>query len=226
MYFFKNTAGNWIIGYTPDNMISKEPSRLLIHTSTNISVVTVGEGTVLIPPMEITDIKKNSTGDFYDTFANFAAAVSDFFDNAPITSDEVDAKIGAEVDILSDRIDTVEGIANAASSGSLGSIKPTDAAPTPARNGNYTFSIGGNKPAWLTAEAGVTTVKAGDGVAVVYTAPDVYSYTHVDVSSFAAILANEINDRIPIIIYLSENEYQVLLDNDLVIPNAQYNIYE
>ena len=66
---------------------------------------------------------------------------------------------------------------------SLGSIKPTDAAPTPARNGNYTFSIGGNKPAWLTAEAGVTEVKAGDGVAVVYTAPSSYTYTHVDVSS-------------------------------------------
>ena len=103
---------------------------------------------------------------------------------------------------------------------SLGSIKPTDAAPTPARNGNYTFSIGGDKPAWLTAEAGVTTVKAGDGVSVVYTAPSSYTYTHVDVSS------NEINDRIPIIIYLSENEYQVLLDNDLVLPNVQYNIYE
>ena len=65
---------------------------------------------------------------------------------------------------------------------SLGSIKPTDAAPTPARNGNYTFSIGGNKPAWLTAEAGITTVKAGDGVAVVYTAPSGYSYTHVDMN--------------------------------------------
>ena len=226
MYFFKNTVGNWIIGYTPDNIISKEPSRLLIHTSTNISVVTVGEGTVLIPPMEITDIKKNSAGDFYDTFANFVVAVSDFFDNAPITAEEVDAKIGAEVDTLSDRIDTVEGIANAASSGSLGSIRPTDAAPTPERNGNYTFSIGGDKPAWLTAEAGVTEVKAGDGVAVVYTAPSSYTYTHVDVSSFAAILANEINDRIPIIIYLSENEYQVLLDNDLVLPNVQYNIHE
>ena len=65
---------------------------------------------------------------------------------------------------------------------SLGSIKPTDPAPTPARNGNYTFSIGGNKPAWLTAEAGITTVKAGDGVAVVYTAPDAYSYTHLDIN--------------------------------------------
>ena len=97
MYFFKNTSGNWIIGYTPDNMISKEPSRLLIHTSTNISVVTVGEGTVLIPPMEITDIKKNSAGDFYDTFANFKSSVSDFFDNAPITAEEVDAKIGAAI---------------------------------------------------------------------------------------------------------------------------------
>ena len=69
------------------------------------------------------------------------------------------------------------------SAGQLGSIKPTDPAPTPARNGNYTFSIGGNKPAWLTAEPLVTEVKAGDSVAVVYTAPSSYSYTHVDVSS-------------------------------------------
>lgn len=69
------------------------------------------------------------------------------------------------------------------SAGYLGTIKPTDAAPTPARNGNYTFSIGGNKPAWLTAEAGVTTVKAGDGVAVVYTAPSTYTYTHVNMAS-------------------------------------------
>ena len=111
--------------------------------------------------------------------------------------------------------ETLKTKINASTGGSLGSIKPTDAAPTPARNGNYTFSIGGDKPAWLTAEAGVTTVKAGDGVAVVYTEPSEYVYTHIDV-----------NDRIPIIIYLSENEYQVLLDNDLVLPNAQYNIYE
>lgn len=81
MYFFKDIEGNWIIGYTPDNIISKEPSRLLIHTNTNISVVTVGEGTVLIPPMEITDIKKNAAGDFYATLAEFKSAVSSFFDN-------------------------------------------------------------------------------------------------------------------------------------------------
>ena len=75
---------------------------------------------------------------------------------------------------------------------SLGSIKPTDAAPTPARNGNYTFSIGGNKPAWLTAEAGVTTVKAGDGVAVVFTSPSTYTYTHVNMSSdFITIMGIE-----------------------------------
>lgn len=79
--------------------------------------------------------------------------------------------------------ETLKTKINASAGGSLGSIKPTDAAPTPARNGNYTFSIGGDKPAWLTAEAGVTTVKAGDGVAVVYAEPSSYTYTHVDVSS-------------------------------------------
>ena len=130
----------------------------------------------------ITNLVKENLSN-YTNRLDFETNCSSFFVDAPITSNEVDAKIGAEVDILSDRINTVEEIANAASSGSLGSIKPTDAAPTPARNGNYTFSIGGNKPAWLTSEAGVTTVKAGDGVAVVYTEPSSYTYTHVNVSS-------------------------------------------
>jgi uncharacterized protein YjbI with pentapeptide repeats len=116
MYFFKDIEGNWIIGYTPDNIISKEPSRLLIHTSTNISVVTVGEGTVLIPPMEITDIKKNSAGDFYDTMASFKSAVSSFFDNAPIGgSVNVDDPLDGVVinlepgQYLSDVVQTITG---------------------------------------------------------------------------------------------------------------------
>lgn len=69
------------------------------------------------------------------------------------------------------------------SAGYLGTINPTDAAPTPAKSGKYEFSIGGNKPAWLTAEAGITTVKAGDGVAVVYDGVSSYIYTHIDISS-------------------------------------------
>ena len=181
MYFFKDTNGNWIIGESVDSIVSKVPCELRKSSPTTVAVRTVESRILLLSPIEVTALRKNAAGDFYATYAEFKAAVSDFFDNAPITSEEVDAKIGAEVDILSDRIDTVEGIANAASSGSLGSIKPTDAAPTPERNGNYTFSIGGAKPAWLTAEAGVTTVKAGDGVAVVYTEPSSYSYTHVDI---------------------------------------------
>ena len=80
---------------------------------------------------------------------------------------------------------------------SLGSIKPTDAAPTPARNGNYTFSIGGNKPAWLTAEAGITEVKAGDGVAVVYTEPSSYSYTHVDIGSSIEQVRSQSTGNVP-----------------------------
>ncbi len=88
---------------------------------------------------------------------------------------EVENRISSDKNIQN-QIDAIE-------SGQLGSIKPTDAAPAPARNGNYTFSIGGAKPAWLTAEAGVTEVKAGDGVAVVYTAPSSYTYTHVDTGS-------------------------------------------
>ena len=93
--------------------------------------------------------------------------------------------------------ETLKTKINASTGGSLGSIKPTDSAPTPARNGNYTFSIGGAKPAWLTAEAGITEVKAGDGVAVVYTAPSSYSYTHVDVMSGAELKTNKQNSLAP-----------------------------
>jgi len=51
---------------------------------------------------------------------------------------EVENRISSDKNIQN-QIDVIE-------SGQLGSIKPTDPAPTPARNGNYTFSIGGNKP--------------------------------------------------------------------------------
>ena len=109
---------------------------------------------------------------------------------------EIKSTVNSNADVLSENSQSILSLQG----GSLGSIKPTDAAPTPARNGNYTFSIGGDKPAWLTAEAGVTEVKAGDGVAVVYTAPSSYTYTHVDVSSdFITIQElNEINKRLAV----------------------------
>jgi len=94
-------------------------------------------------------------------------------------ANEIKSTVNSNADVLSENSQLILSLQG----GSLGSIKPTDAAPTPARNGNYTFSIGGAKPAWLTAEAGVTEVKAGDGVSVVYAAPSSYTYTHVDVSS-------------------------------------------
>jgi len=101
-------------------------------------------------------------------------------ESAQSTANQLASDLNTEVEnrISSDK--NIQNQIDVIGSGQLGSIKPTDAAPTPARNGQYVFSIGGNKPAWLTAEAGVTTVKAGDGVAVVYTAPSSYSYTHVD----------------------------------------------
>ncbi|MGB4439297.1 MAG: hypothetical protein WBJ13_08775, partial [Sedimentibacter sp.] len=84
------------------------------------------------------------------------------------------------MDVVNSNADILDAVA----AGTLGTIKPTDPAPTPARNGNYTFSIGGTKPAWLIAEAGITTVKAGDGVAVVYNSVGgTYTYTHVNIST-------------------------------------------
>lgn len=104
--------------------------------------------------------------------------------------------------------ETLKTKINASTGGSLGSIKPTDAAPTPARNGNYTFSIGGNKPAWLTAEAGVTTVKAGDGVSVVYAAPSSYSYTHIDAAQSGGVSGTLLQ---------TEDDSIVFVDNELNI---------
>lgn len=121
--------------------------------------------------------EKATLADSKATLANDKAVI------AQAAADNADAKAAEVTDAV-------------LSAGQLGPIKPTDAAPTPARNGNYVFSIGGNKPAWLTSEAGVTTVKAGDGVAVVYTAPNGYAYTHVDMSSEFALkneIANEFN---------------------------------
>ena len=125
MYFFKDTAGNWILGPESTSLKSKVTSKLRRNSPTVVTVMTIEKTPVLlIDETEVTTIKKNANGDFYTGYADFVEGVSGFFDNDPTT------------------------------------------------------------------------------------------------------LANEINDRIPIIIYLSENEYQVLLDNDLVLPNVQYNIYE
>ena len=94
-------------------------------------------------------------------------------------ANEIKSTVNLNADVLSENSQSILSLQG----GQLGSIKPTDVAPTPERNGNYTFSIGGDKPAWLTAEDGITTVKAGDGVAVVYTEPSSYTYMHVDMSS-------------------------------------------
>lgn len=109
--------------------------------------------------------------------------------------------------------ETLKSKINASAGGSLGSIKPTDAAPTPARNGNYTFSIGGNKPAWLTAEAGITTVKAGDGVAVVFTAPSSYTYTHIKIDRIADIY------NVTVELPLTAGNYYTLATALVAIPN-------
>lgn len=98
-------------------------------------------------------------------------------------ANEIKTSINSNADVLSENSQLILSLQG----GSLGSIKPTDAAPTPTRNGNYTFSIGGNKPEWLTAEAGITEVKAGDGVAVVYDGVSAYTYTHVKIDRIADI---------------------------------------
>ena len=97
MYFFKDTNGNWIIGESVDSIVSKVPCELRKSSPTTVAVRTVESRILLLAPIEVTALKKNAAGEFYATFTEFVAAVSDFFDNAPITAEEVDAKIGAAI---------------------------------------------------------------------------------------------------------------------------------
>ena len=98
MYFFKNTVGNWVLGSETTSFTSKIPCTLRRDTPTVVTVMTIEKIPVLlIDKTEVTTIKKNAEGDFYANYAEFVAAVSDFFDNAPITAEEVDAKIGAAI---------------------------------------------------------------------------------------------------------------------------------
>lgn len=105
---------------------------------------------------------------------------TDSVDAALAAAEQLSVDLGTETQSRIDGDANLQNQINTVVSGYLGAIAYNASAPTPARNGNYTFSTGGAKPAWLTAEAGVTTVKAGDGVAVVFTAPSSYTYTHVD----------------------------------------------
>ena len=107
--------------------------------------------------------------------------------------------------ILDEKIDAV-------TSGYLGAIVHNATAPTPGKSGYYEFSSNG-VVSWL---SNTPTVIIGDKVAVDFTSPSTYAYTYI--SAEAARVANTV--------YLSENEYQVLIDNDLVLPDVQYNIYE
>lgn len=83
MYFFKNTAGNWILGPEPTSFASKAPCTLRRNTPTVVTVRTIEKRVLLIDRMEITDIKKNAEGDFYANYAEFVDGVSGFFGNAP-----------------------------------------------------------------------------------------------------------------------------------------------
>lgn len=91
----------------------------------------------------------------------------------PNENNEIDAQKhqDLEVQIVETLFDQVESVAG----GYLGTILPTDVAPTPGKNGFYKFSTAG-VVSWLT---GTPTVSAGDQVSVVFTDPD-YTYTWLD----------------------------------------------
>ena len=80
MYFFKDTNGNWIIGASVDTIVSKVPCILRRLSPTSVEIKTIKNGTLLIPVLEVTAIKKNAEGDFYANYAEFVASVSEFFE--------------------------------------------------------------------------------------------------------------------------------------------------
>ena len=81
MYFFKRENGKWIIGATVESEIIKVPCKLIRKTGSNISVSKIEDNSLLIDSIEVTDIKKNSAGDFYESYNDFKTGVTEFFDN-------------------------------------------------------------------------------------------------------------------------------------------------
>lgn len=120
----------------------------------------------------------------------------------------------SKADLANDAATLANSKAGLADSAATNANSKADLAVTATTNANDAASLANSK-------AGIAQTAADNA----NTKADLANNAATNANA-AAILANEINDRIPIIIYLSENEYQVLLDNDLVLPNVQYNIYE
>ena len=120
----------------------------------------------------------------------------------------------SKADLANDAATLANSKAGLADSAATNANSKADLAVTATTNANDAASLANSK-------AGIAQTAADNA----NTKADLANNAATNANA-AAILANEINDRIPIIIYLNENEYQVLIDNDLVLPNVQYNIYE
>ena len=81
MYFFKRENGKWVIGATAESEIIKVPCKLIIKAGSNISVSKIEDNSLLIDSIYLADIKKNSAGDFYESYDDFKTGVAEFFDN-------------------------------------------------------------------------------------------------------------------------------------------------
>lgn len=130
----------------------------------------------------------------------------------------------------------------------LGVIPFNSAAPTPNRSGYYKFYSAGVKPSWLEAFNGETSVDKNDMAVVIFnegtydyilvTNDGKVSFTDIvnDLTSggFDKVLSAEqgkildqkIDAFIAKTVYLTSNEYQILIDNELIDPEVEYNIFE
>ena len=78
----------------------------------------------------------------------------------------------------------------------------------------------------MTAEAGVTEVKAGDGVAVVYTEPSSYTYTHVDTGSSIEQARSQSTSKVPSSKVLNDNllVLDALKSKTLLIQRSDFSV--
>ena len=128
----------------------------------------------------------------------------------------------------------------------LGGITHDAAAPTPGRSGIYEFTSAG-VCSWLDG----TPVVIGDRAIVVYY-DTTYTYTYqenlnINIEQARSQATNKVpsskllddeltalnteiktkaSELLAATVYISADEYQTLIDNELVDPDVEYNIYE
>lgn len=189
MKFYKEADGDWIIN---GEIIPAGTCRQKTESATGrITIKLIGapllESTLALKmlPTQFQDVN----GNYYADLAAYELATSGFFvDAALAAAEQLEVDLGVEVQNRTNGDANLQNQINTVASGYLGAIAYNASAPTPAKNGWYDFSTGG-VVSWLT---GTPTVKIGDRVSVLYTAPSTYVYTYQNINLSGSI-GNSLN---------------------------------